>query len=160
MLILFTWFVAWWRQVALSCSQLHVRSEHTWGIEAQLSVDLCMIRIADLHQHLRVSDRRSNQLSSLLLLYRNVELLFVNTFYRISRHIQKTGISIHIGSIIDFDNDDNITTNTMWNGENSLTCLQLYDVALNEAQIKRSRDLCQKGGKLCSSSNTEIWGLC
>ena len=56
-------------------------------------------------------------------------------------------------SIIDFDNDDNITTNTMWNGENSLTCLQLYDVALNEAQVKRSRDLCQKGGKLCSSSN-------
>ena len=44
----------------------------------------------------------------------------------------------------------------MWNGENSLTCLQLYDVALNEAQVKRSRDLCRKGGKLCSSNNTEI----
>ena len=114
-----------------------------------------MIRTANL-QHLCVSDRRSNQLSFLLLLYHNVSLLFVKSFYRISRHIQKTGISIHIGSIIDFDNDDNITTNTMWNGENSLTCLQLYDVALNEAQVKRSRDLCRKGGKLCSSNNTEI----
>ena len=58
---------------APSCSSVAGRSEHTYGTEAQWSVDSSGIGTQDLY-HFRASGRRSNQLSYLLLL---PELLFL-----------------------------------------------------------------------------------
>lgn len=59
---------------------------------------------------------------------------------------------------MDLDNDNNITSNNGWKGEQSMTCLQLFDVALTETQVRRARDLCKTGGELdCVSAFSDFF---
>jgi len=65
--------------------------------------------------------------------------------FRTGRFILKTGLTINVGSFLDLDTDNNASSVTSWIDEQSMTCLQLYNIALNEAQVRHARDLCKTG---------------
>ena len=51
-----------------------------------------------------------------------------------------------VGSKIDYDEANDMTSQSWWTSNQIMSCLQFYDVALNEAQVKRTMNLCKSEG--------------
>ena len=84
------------------------------------------------------------------------ELVTVNRFVnavvcRLNRYVVKTFLSLQVGIIVNFDEDDpmaySLSYDTPYNNSFSISCYQLYDVALSQAQIKKTMDLCRSESK-------------
>lgn len=63
-----------------------------------------------------------------------------------NRYISKTDLTLTVGSKIDYDEANDMTSQSFWTSNQIMTCLQLYDVALSEPQVKRTMDLCKSEG--------------
>ena len=71
----------------------------------------------------------------------------VGWFCRVGgRHLQKTDLTMLVGSKIDYDEASDMTSQSWWTSNQIMSCLQFYDVALNEAQVKRTMNLCKSEG--------------
>ena len=71
----------------------------------------------------------------------------IGWFCRVAgRHLQKTDLTMLVGSKIDYDEANDMTSQSYWTSNQIMSCLQFYDVALNEAQVKRTMNLCKSEG--------------
>ena len=70
----------------------------------------------------------------------------ISFVHRTNRRIQLTSQSVTIGGQLNSDHQPNLQAGeeAVW----SISCLQLYDVALTQIQIRKTMNLCKKTGEL------------